>query len=594
MKHFQIGQDGLGRLYKALAEQVLDRILGERLSYPSPFHDRIYHAPARMFALSPGAGEVPSRSLAVEALQAAGVDPQEILDVVETIKVHQNQYLVSDGQLAIQLKANGFPVTAENLARARATGTAAMAQACLSALSGDGADTRRMLGVPVPQPMAQFGSLSPQIVQLAAGPTAAVSNVAVEAVQDDARDGTFNLAAETVIARRLEEGLWDKDRAREVRASVHLFIGANGDIPFSTVRQQHLFACVGLMGKLPKRYNHFMVEGQGGFAAALASVAQPAGESKEKMEAREAKIGLHSGTRNKHLTWLKAVVEGAAVAGFAKHKLDFTGLRHNAKQSKKTDKRKKHEKRPNWTVEKFAILTSGPVYEGCAGIDHRFKVGPHVFHDGVYWSPLLGLNLCGRPSEEAGLEALDVFPDAPIPFIHVRPNSLRGLKVDEGERKVPVHPKLIDLGFLDFARAIQAEGYLALFPEFVHPEGSLDFDWMMRRGAIDPGRALHFPDGTGLELFGKAPDGHSLRGTGRTALRDYGVEPPMRNYISGHINGTIGEDVYESPPELEQVLRALGGLDPFFEHLGPRPLNLRPADRMKFGSPLGRPRKPKG
>ena len=41
MKHFQIGRDGLGKLYKALAEDALDRIVGDRLTLPSPYHDRI-------------------------------------------------------------------------------------------------------------------------------------------------------------------------------------------------------------------------------------------------------------------------------------------------------------------------------------------------------------------------------------------------------------------------------------------------------------------------------------------------------------------------------------------------------------------------
>lgn len=593
MPGFQIGKVGLERLYKAIAERALDRIIGERLGYSSPFHDRADLAQARMYALSPGDGELPSRSLAREAGEAAGLDPQAIQDLIQTIEAYERRCLVTDGQLVMQLERLGYPITADNLTKARSAATAAMAQACLSAVSGDEAIDPGMLGVPVPPAMAQFGSLSgpasfgrPPCVGFADFPAAPVP------AASEVPDAPFSKAAEIVITRKVEEGLWDEGRAREVRASVQLFIGANGDLPFSAIRQQHLFECVGLMGRLPKRYNHFMVQGQGGFAAALASVAAPDAESEEKGAARLKKTGLHSGTRNKHLTWLKAVIEGAAAAGFTKHVLDFRSLRHNAKQAKKTDKRKKNEKRPNWTANAFAKLTSGPVYEGCEGIDRRFKPGPHVFHDGVYWSPLVNLNICGRPSEGAGLEACDVFPDAPIPYIHVRPNRLRGLKVDEGERKVAVHSKLIELGFLEYVRKIQEAGHIALFPEFVHPEGKLDFDWMMRKKAIDPARALHFPSGTGLELHGKTPDGHSLRGTGRTALRDALVELPMRNYISGHTDGTVGVEVYETDPELALVAKALVPLDPFFEHLQAMPLNLRPESRMKFGSPSGRPRKP--
>lgn len=227
MKHFQIGHDGLGRLYKAVAEQALDRIIGERLGHPSPFHDRIDFAHARMFALSPTCGEVPSRSLAVAALQAAGVDHQEILEVIETIDAYQNRCLVPDGQLAVQLKAAGYPITAENLARARPTATAAMAQACLSAMSGDKAEPARTLAVPVPPSMAQFGSLLPHAAQPAAAAPVSTAKLEPDGVANDVRDGPFSVAAEVVIRRRLDEELWDEERAQEIRASIHLFIEAS-------------------------------------------------------------------------------------------------------------------------------------------------------------------------------------------------------------------------------------------------------------------------------------------------------------------------------------------------------------------------------
>ena len=62
----------------------------------------------------------------------------------------------------------------------------------------------------------------------------------------------------------------------------------------------------------------------------------------------------------------------------------------------------------------------------------------------------------------------------------------------------------------------------------------------------------------------------------------------MRNYISGHIDGTVGVEVYEADPELAMVKEAIVAFDPFFEHLQRRPLNIRPRDRMTFGSPRGR------
>jgi len=602
MKHIAIGEQDQQKLFTAMSAEAVDRIIGDRLGLPSPFHDRINMAHARVSALFAHSGRMPSWSQAWEELEKAGVPPEQILDVVVTIEVYERRAPVSDGKVVVHLQNLGLPATAENLRRGRQVGAAAMVHACLTATHQINLGQHFDLGLPLPTALAHFTNFAVERSTQTApseppfNERQGVAEPTPGSPQHVTRDGRFREVADVVIERKKEDGLWDEDRAREVRASVSLFVEANGDIMFSRVCQKHLFAWTGLMGQLPRRYNHFMVAGQGGFQAALAKAGEIKaigieGEPAEDRKQRLSKhIGLRSGTRNKHISWLSAVVEGAGLAGFAKLNLDFKGLRHGKKEMKKTDKRRKHEKRPNWTADAFAKLTSGPVYEGCAGIDLRFRPGQQVFHDGVYWSPLVVLNICGRPGEGAGVETDDVFDDAPIPYIHVRPNSLRGLKVDEGERKVPIHPKLIELGFLDYVRAVRAAGYKALFPEFVH-SGTLDFAWMMRKKAIDPAKLLHFPAGTGLGLHGKEPDGHSLRGTGRTALRDAGVEEPMRNYVSGHTQGTVGVEVYEAPPPLELVLGAIRALDPFFAHLKKRPLNLRPGDRMKFGAKSGRPPK---
>jgi hypothetical protein len=244
-----------------------------------------------------------------------------------------------------------------------------------------------------------------------------------------------------------------------------------------------------LMTKLPKRYNHFMVDGQGGFAKALKSVAPPtdiADETSEDKAAREAKTGLSGVTCNKHFTWFNAIVVGAAVHGYKQLSLNYGGLRQTRKQLKRSDLRKPHERRPNWDEPTYIKLTSGPVHAGCIGINDRFRPGNEVIHDGAYFGPLLGLNLSARPSEEAGLAVADVYDEAPIPYIHVRHNSLRRLKNNESERMVPVHPKLIELGFLEYVRSIRANGHKALFPEWKHPENKMDFAKIMFKGFFGP------------------------------------------------------------------------------------------------------------
>lgn len=597
MLNFDIGATDQVRFYKAFAEDALERIIGDRMSYPSPHHDRINLAHARMCAFYTEAGYMPSKSVVINAMQAQGHGAQAILDVLTTIDVYEKRDPVSDGKIAVHLEQLGLPATNREIDQVRVIAAAAMAKACLEA-------TRRFHD-PFELPSTDIMKcMDREAARL--GASATTMNVPLEAsVQPSisnqpqpapALDDVFSIVTQKVIDAKIKQGIWDEKRGKEVQASVNLFIEANGDIPFSTVLQHHVAAMSDLMTSLPKRYNHFMVGGQGGFAAALASVApplDPANETADQKSARKARTGLSPVTRNKHFTWFNAVVEGAKAQGYQKLILDYSNLRHTRKQIKRSDPRKEHEKRPKWDLPTYIKLTSGPVHTGCVDINSRFQPGDQVIHDGAFFGPLVALNVSGRPAEPAGLAVSDVFDDVPIPYIYVRYNSLRRLKGTDSERKVPVHPKLIELGFLEYVRTMRANGHVALFPEWKHPENKMDFAKMMFKGFFGPARTHLFPDGSGLAKFGKETDGHSLRGTGRIALRDYGVQDSMRNYLSGHAEDEVGVEVYETPAGLEQLLEAIKAFDGFFDHLKPYPFNPRTIDRQRFGSPLGRPPKAK-
>jgi hypothetical protein len=628
MRNFQMGAEDQAQFFKSFAEDALDRIIGDRLSLQSPFHDRINMAHARLCTLYAeygpfGEGKRLNDLQASEILRANGCTTEEILDVLITRDTYANRPPVSDGKIAVHLEAIGLPATRYLLDRARQIALAAMTKACVDATDRFSAQPAQ-LKLPPPDAMAFFAppestsALAPAVASVTAPvhdpiptpdpvlPTEPVSSP--EAVQPDTiplapvslsgvpHDAPFSAVVQKVITMKKGQGLWDAKRKNEVRASANIFIYANGDIDFSQVTQQHMFQALSLMTKLPSRYNHYMVGGKGGFAGALASVAppnNPGDETEAQRQEREAKIGLHAVTRNKHFTWLKAIIDGAVAAGHPKPEINYRELRLTKKQVKKTDPRKQNEKRPNWTQSAYRTLTSGPVHTGCVSLGQRFEKGDQIIHDGVYWAVLINLNICGRSSEGAGLTTDDIIDDAPVPYFHVRHNALRRLKVDEGERKIPIHPKLIELGLLDYVRKIRQEagtlGHHALFPEWVHPGGKLDFAWMMRHKFMDPARIKLFQNGTGLVLNGKDVDSHSLRGTGRTALRAHGVNDSTRDYMSGHVNGSIGVDIYETPEGPELLIKAIEGLDPFFEHLRHAPLNCRSPDQLMFGARRGRP-----
>ena len=77
----------------------------------------------------------------------------------------------------------------------------------------------------------------------------------------------------------------------------------------------------------------------------------------------------------------------------------------------------------------------------------------------------MGLFLTGcRASEWIGLMNDEVFPDAEVPYVRIEPNELRRLKNPQSRRVIPIHPYLIEAGFLEYARAMKANGELRLFP----------------------------------------------------------------------------------------------------------------------------------
>src|SRR5262249_19628367 len=67
------------------------------------------------------------------------------------------------------------------------------------------------------------------------------------------------------------------------------------------------------------------------------------------------------------------------------------------------------------------------------------------------WVPLLCAQSGARVSEVCQLRDEDIRTEDGIPFMHFRPEA-GALKTSTSERKVPLHPRVIEAGFLEFAQ----------------------------------------------------------------------------------------------------------------------------------------------
>ncbi|MEJ8629477.1 hypothetical protein P0F65_05875 [Sphingomonas sp. I4] len=173
--------------------------------------------------------------------------------------------------------------------------------------------------------------------------------------------------------------------------------------------------------------------------------------------------------------------------------------------------------------------------------------------------PLYG----GRSSELAGLPLSDVHEDEPIPYLQIDYTEDRGLKNTQSVRKLPIHPELIRLGFLDYIREIRAAGCTMLFPEMASPK-STSFASTFYKSIFNPWRKWAFPNGTPwLHQDGgawKDKDVHSFRGLSTTMLKGR-VEDSVRCDIFGHEGETETARTYDE--EARSVDQAGGAQTPY-------------------------------
>lgn len=150
--------------------------------------------------------------------------------------------------------------------------------------------------------------------------------------------------------------------------------------------------------------------------------------------------GQHSeATVAKLLSFLRAAFQAAVEDGLLELN-PFNGVR-----VVNSDKRTAAEKsRLPFTVEQLNRIFAGPIYE--AGFKPRPSLGT-----ACRWLPLLALFEGARLEELAQLEKTDLGKDPKLGhYLRITSSGDRRLKTASSRRDIPVHPTLIELGFVDY------------------------------------------------------------------------------------------------------------------------------------------------
>lgn len=126
------------------------------------------------------------------------------------------------------------------------------------------------------------------------------------------------------------------------------------------------------------------------------------------------------------------------------------------------------KKRIPFKTEQLSQVFNCPIYSGRRSKAFYSRSGQFRTKDYFYWVPLIALFSGMRVGEILQLNKVDVREDNGIRYFDVtkwedtQDELDKSIKSEAGERKVPIHSFLLDLGFWDYARSKEGD---RVFPE---------------------------------------------------------------------------------------------------------------------------------
>ena len=129
------------------------------------------------------------------------------------------------------------------------------------------------------------------------------------------------------------------------------------------------------------------------------------------------------------------------------------------------------DKRNPFTNKQLRQIFDAPLYRGCVNDQGGYdQSGPNYPRRGRFWIPLIALYSGMRLNEICQLDLADVKTVGGVECFSVTPESARGgkdkkVKTMSSRRLVPIHTKLIEIGFLNYVADRRRQASIKLFPE---------------------------------------------------------------------------------------------------------------------------------
>ncbi|MDR3510928.1 MAG: tyrosine-type recombinase/integrase [Caulobacteraceae bacterium] len=250
-------------------------------------------------------------------------------------------------------------------------------------------------------------------------------------------------------------------------------------------------------------------------------------QASEMAKAKKLTSTLGYAAINSYLKCLSALMNFAINEGY----ID----RNPAKGFRVVDPRHRRDRRLPFSNDQLRAIFNAPLYRGCMDDEYGYAdVGPARPRRARFWVPLIALFSGMRMNEICQLDVSDIRLVDGVDCFLITSRSTDGgddkkVKTSTSERFVPIHPRLTEIGFMDFVDERRRNGSAKLFPELTLSTTGYYSDpfskWFRR--------FIHKAKATGPKTCF-----HSFRHCFRDALREARIDHDVALALGGWSSGT--------------------------------------------------------
>lgn len=190
-------------------------------------------------------------------------------------------------------------------------------------------------------------------------------------------------------------------------------------------------------------------------------------------------------------------------------------------------KEKNGGQRLPYSEHDLKAIFASPVWTGCKSKGRRGEPGDSVIRDAKFWLPLLGLFTGARLEELAQLHRSDVQRQDGVDFLLITDEGEdQNVKTTGSKRRVPIHPELIRLGFLDHVRS-QSD---LIFPDLTAYRGRYGYQFSKWWGRYAR---------TVVGITDSRKTFHSFRHGWKDRARECELDMKVADALQGHTDGSV-------------------------------------------------------